>query len=89
MARACALASSNILLPADIPLASAPVRTSALAHGLDQVINAAPNGTRLTDWLFKQLAGRLLDRTGGNLKDAASALGVTAAEVKRILAEKD
>lgn len=89
MARACALASSNILLPSDIPLAAAPMRTSALAHGLDQVINSAPNGTRLMEWLSKQLVGRLLDRSGGDLKEAASALGVTTAEVKRILAAKD
>jgi DNA-binding NtrC family response regulator len=89
IARACALASSNILLPADIPLASAPARTSALAHGLDQVINSAPSDTPLMDWLSRQVIGRLLDRSGGDIKEAAAALGVQVADVKRILASKD
>lgn len=89
IARACALASSQILLPGDIPLASAPARTSALAYGLDQVINAAPSNTPLMDWVSKQVVGRLLDRSGGDLKEAAAMLGVQLADVKRILASKD
>ena len=88
IARACALASSQILLPADIPLASAPGRTSALAHGLDQIINAAPADTPLMDWMSRQVVGRLLDRSGGDLKEAALALGVNVSEVKRALSEK-
>ena len=89
IARACALASSQILLPADIPLASAPVRTSALAHGLDQVINAAPANTPLMTWVSSQIVGRVLDRSGGDLKETARALGVELADVKRILSSKD
>ena len=89
IARACALASSQILLPADIPLASAPVRTSALAHGLDQVINAAPANTPLMTWVSSQIVGRMLDRSGGDLKETARALGVELADVKRILSSKD
>lgn len=88
IARACALASSQILLPADIPLASAPGKTSALAHGLDQVINSAPADTQLMEWVSRQVVGRLLDRSGGNLKDTARALGVDLAEVKKILSTK-
>jgi len=89
IARACALASSQILLPADIPLASAPGKTSALAHGLDQIINASPSDAPLMEWLSRQLVGRLLDRSGGDLKGAALALGVNVAEVKKILSEKN
>ena len=89
IARACALASSQILLPADIPLASAPIRTSALAHGLDQVINAAPANTPLMSWVSSQIVGRMLDRSGGDLKETARALGVELADVKRILSPKD
>ena len=89
IARACALASSQILLPADIPLSSAPIRTSALANGLDQVINAAPSDTPLMEWISRQVVGRLLDRTGGDLKETARALGVELAAVKRILSSKD
>lgn len=89
IARACALASSQILLPADIPLASAPGKTSALAHGLDQIINASPSDAPLMEWLSRQLVGRLLDRSGGDLKGAALALGVNVAEVKKIHSEKN
>ncbi len=85
IARACALASSQILLPADIPLASAPARTSALGHGLDQVINSAPSQTPLLEWMSKQLAGRILDRADGNMKEAAMNLGVELSELKSIL----
>lgn len=85
MARACALASSQILLPADIPLASAPVKTSVLAQSLDTLINSAPADMPLMEWLSKELAGRLLDRSGGDLKEAASVLGVTTADVKKML----
>ncbi len=85
IARACALASSQILLPGDIPLASAPTRTSALAHGLDQMINSAPSEMPILDWMAKQVAGRLLDRSGGDLKETALNLGVELSELKSLL----
>jgi DNA-binding NtrC family response regulator len=87
MARACALASSQILLPADIPLASAPGKASVLAQSLDMLINSAPSDTPMLEWFSKQLVGRLLDRTGGDLKDAAVVLGVELADIKRILSK--
>jgi DNA-binding NtrC family response regulator len=88
IARACALASSQVLLPADIPLASAPGKMSALAQGLDQVINAAPTDEPLIEWITGQVAVRLLDRSGGDVKEVALALGVGSAELKRMLASK-
>jgi len=89
IARACALASSQVLLPGDIPLATAPARSSALALGLDQVINSAPADVPILSWISRQIAGRLLDRSDGNLKKAANALGVELAELKSILSSKD
>ena len=88
IARACALSSSPILLPEDIPLASAPGRTAALAHGLDQVINSVPSDVSLMTWLSRLVAERLLDRSGGDIKEAAIALGVEPAELKKILSSK-
>jgi len=49
------------------------------------VINSAPSDMLLMDWVSKQIVGRLLDRTGGNLKETARSLGVELADVKRIL----
>ena len=88
MARACALASSQVLLPADIPLASAPEKSSVLAQSLDHIINTAPSDTPMLEWFSKQLIGRLLDLNGGDLKDAAVVLGVELAEMKRILSKR-
>ncbi len=39
-------------------------------------------------WLAQQVVGRLLDRSGGDLKQVALVLGVELAEVKRILSPK-
>ena len=89
IARACALASSQVLLPADIPLATAPTMSSSLALGLDQVINSAPADVPILSWISRQIAGRLLDRSDGNLKKAAQELGVELVELKRILSAKD
>jgi DNA-binding NtrC family response regulator len=88
IARACALASSTILLPADIPLAAAP---GALRNGagdaIDRLLNSAPAGIKVIDWLSREVAGRVLDRANGNMKEASVTLGVSAAELRKLLAE--
>ena len=87
IARACALATSNILLPADIPLASVPVKSpAALTAALDQIINLAPaGGAGLLDWLDRAAAGRAVERSDGELKEAAAMLGVTISELRKLL----
>ncbi len=86
IARACALASSNILLPADIPLATAPDKSAiGMARALDQMINSAPTGVHLIDWLSKEVAGHVLDRSNGDLKTASTTLGVEVPELKKLL----
>ncbi len=86
IARACALATSNILLPADIPLATAPGKSrDGLTAALDQMINAVPTGVHVIEWLTREVAGRVLDRSRGDLKAASAALGVEAAELKKLL----
>jgi DNA-binding NtrC family response regulator len=86
IARACALASSTILLPGDIPLASAPGKSPAqLASAIDQIINIAPAGQHLVEWAVREIAGRALDRSNGDLKEAATLLNLPFAELKEIL----
>jgi DNA-binding NtrC family response regulator len=86
IARACALASSNILLPADIPLASAPGKSPALAQAaIDQLINIAPASENLLEWIVRETAGRALDRSNGEIKDAATMLNIPFNELKKIL----
>jgi DNA-binding NtrC family response regulator len=89
IARACALASSQILLPADIPLASAPHRSApGITAAIDQVINAAPADAGLIDWLCRQVAQRILERSDGDLKDTSTALKISLPELRKLLAEK-
>jgi DNA-binding NtrC family response regulator len=89
IARACALATSQILLPADIPLASSPRKSPAgFAAAIDQVINDAPSGSDLIAWLSSEIAGRVLERAGGDLKEASVALNIPLAELRKLLAQK-
>jgi DNA-binding NtrC family response regulator len=90
IARACALASSHILLPADIPLASAPRRSSAgFPATLDQLIDAAPGGIDLLEWLGSEVAGRVLERCDGDFKDASRTLNLPLAELRKLLARRE
>jgi DNA-binding NtrC family response regulator len=87
IARACALASSNILLPADIPLSSAPGKSTAVVSAaIDQLINLAPAGEDLLAWITREMAGRVVERADGDLKEASVSLNLTAAELRKLLA---
>ncbi len=86
IARACALATSNILLPADIPLASIPGKSPALlGNAIDQLINLAPAGDELLAWTNREIAGRVVELAGGDLKKAASTLQLSVGELRDIL----
>jgi len=87
IARACALASSNVLLPADIPLASAPGKSPAvIAAAADQLINLAPTGENLLSWITREIAGRVVERADGDFKKASTMLNLPAAEIRKLLA---
>lgn len=87
MARACALASSHILLPGDIPLASAPAKSQAvLQSATDQIINLAPSSADVIDWVRHQIATRMIERTGGDIQQAANSLNIPVSELKSLLA---
>lgn len=86
IARACALATSNILLPADIPLASIPGKSPALlTNAIDQLINLAPTDDELLAWANREIAGRIVDRADGDLKKAALSLHLSVAGLRDIL----
>jgi DNA-binding NtrC family response regulator len=88
IARACALASSTILLPMDLPLASAPGKSQpGLAEVLDRLINSAPTGVDVIAWLAGAIAGRVIERADGDLKQASIALGIPPASLKQLLAQ--
>jgi DNA-binding NtrC family response regulator len=86
IARACALATSNILLPADIPLASIPGKSPALlTNAIDQLINLAPTDDDLFAWAKREIAGRIVERADGDLKKAALSLHLSVAGLRDIL----
>ncbi len=88
IARACALATSTVLLPVDIPLSTAPGKSPvATASAIDQLINMAPGGENLLEWIARETAGRVVERAGGDLKQAAIESGVSAAELRKILSQ--
>jgi DNA-binding NtrC family response regulator len=86
IARACALASSSVLLPADIPLASAPITSRIkLDDALDRMINSAPSGN-IINWVVSQLAQRAVELADNDLKKASINLGISQEELKKRLA---
>ncbi len=88
IARACALASSTVLLPGDIPLAAAPgSEKGAIKQSVDRLLDTVPAGENAIAWFARELAACALDRHAGDLKEAASALGIELADLRKILAE--
>jgi DNA-binding NtrC family response regulator len=80
--RAVALSQSDVILPEDFPasLATAPAQ-DFLRHALDR-------GWTL-DELSRAYLGRVLERTGGNKKQAATILGIDRRTIQRWLGEKE
>lgn len=89
IARACALATSSILLPADIPLASSPRKAlTGFPNTLDQLINAAPTDSDLLRWINSEIVKRILERSDGDLIEAAKVLNVPITDLRSLLASK-
>ncbi len=85
IARACALAGSDVLLPDDISLAVAPANTSAADGGSDalqQVISHAPTSENVISWLTRKLIDESLSSANGDLDAAAKKLNISLTELK-------
>ena len=87
MARACALATSDLLLPDDIPLARSPFSEHRkINDAFDAIISVAPTeGNDLLEWCQHRLAVRIFEDTHGNLKETARRLGITQTAVRSII----
>lgn len=87
IARACALASSNVLLPADIPLASAPGKSPVnLATSMNLLLSSVPEGQSPLDWAAREIASHVLEQSDGDIKHASQALKLTPTQLRKILA---
>lgn len=85
IARACALTSSNVLLPADIPLSAAPNSPRFNVEStVDALLNAAPSNEALT-WIINQVSQRAVEKSDNDLKQAAILLGISPSDLKKNL----
>lgn len=89
IARACALASTDFLLPEDIPFARSPFNEDRkLNEAFETLLSLAPEGnTNLVDWVQKQLITRTLDEVSGDVKEASVKLGISTAQLKQYSAK--
>ncbi|MGC6582355.1 MAG: sigma-54-dependent transcriptional regulator [Akkermansiaceae bacterium] len=85
MARACALAASNVLLPEDIPLTKGPVTDEAtFEKTFDDLINlAARENKSALDHMRDEIIRYALEQSNNDPADAAELLGVNLATLKK------
>lgn len=97
--RAAVLASTDVLLPKDIPLGmlgAAPVEAVSpasavskepafdVSRALDELLEwAEGRGEALLPWLERELTARALERMGGNQLRAAKLLGISRATLRK------
>ncbi|MEN8848067.1 MAG: sigma-54 dependent transcriptional regulator [Akkermansiaceae bacterium] len=85
MARACALASSSVLLPGDIPIGKGPISSDdSLDESLALLIETASrNSENALSYVRDELIRHALDQSAGDPKEAAKLLGVSLATLKK------
>lgn len=89
IARACALANSDVLLPDDIVLAESPRRPIAgmiAPAELQRIISQAPEGENVLNWFTGRLVEESVVMAKGDFDAAAEILGITVSELKASIA---
>ena len=89
LARACALASSDVLLPDDIVLTESPRRAivgTISREGVQRIISQAPIGESVIDWISERIVEEGLTLAKGDLQEAADSLSITVKELKKRVA---
>lgn len=86
MTRACALATSHVLLPADIPLTNRRKVTKLNERLFDQLLSlASTNNQPVIDWVAKEIAEQALSRSEGEISEAALLLKHSVQDLRTIL----
>jgi DNA-binding NtrC family response regulator len=90
--RACVLATSDILLPKDIPLGAVPQEkmqsgTTSKEEAIEILLRAAQAdpSVELLPWLEREFTVHAMRETGGNQVRAAKLLGITRATLRKRL----
>ena len=88
IARACALAGSEVLLPDDIVLAEAtrrPAVSTISSAEVQRIMSQAPKGENVLSWMNQRLIDESVSMTD-DLAEAASKLNLSLSEFKRYVA---
>jgi DNA-binding NtrC family response regulator len=87
IARACALSTSDLLLPEDIPFGRSPISDDQkMSTAFETLLSIVPDPNRnLLEWVPGELARRVLDDAQGDFKEAAHRLGCSQAELRKFL----
>jgi len=87
VARACALSTSDLLLPEDMPFARSPFsRNEKLNSAFDAILSLVPHPDEgLLPWFRAEFCRRLFEQSDSDLKECARRLGVTQPELRDIL----
>ena len=87
MARACALAASDILTPDDIPIGKNPASLSKnLKDALSLILELSEReGQNALDFVRQELISHSMEYCGHDFREAARLLGVTQATLKKSL----
>ena len=87
VARACALSTSDLLLPEDIPFARSPFsRNEKLNSAFDVILSLVPHPDEsLLPWFRAEFCRRVFEQSECDLKECARRLGVTQPELRDIL----
>jgi len=86
LARACALASSDVLLPDDIVLTESPRRPivgTISREGVQRIISQSPEGEDVIRWISSRLAEESVAMAKGDFDEAARNLGLTVEGLKK------
>ena len=87
VARACALSTSDLLLPEDMPFARSPFsRNEKLNSAFDVILSLVPHPDEsLLPWFRAEFCRRVFEQSESDLKECARRLGVTQPELRDIL----
>lgn len=87
MTRACALALNDILLPEDIPIGRGPANTGGtLKDALALILELSEDNERnALDFARGELIRHTLEQCNHDLKEASRLLGMTQADLKKVI----
>lgn len=88
IARACALSSTDLLLPEDIPLTKGAFDEEVkVKDAMQTLLQYAPSdGRNVLEWFSKLAVNEAVSSNEGNIKEAARILGLQTSELKSIQA---